>query len=174
MDSLIFQTLHQFGQIDILISNAGTASFIPFHQMTLEDFDRMLRIHMHGSFLLAHAAWPHMAKRRYGRIIMTSSSGMFGLENHAHYVAAKAGVFGLTRALSLEGRIAGIAVNAIMPVAYTPLTRQTAGTPTIGVDSAKAIATMASRAAGPELVSPFVAWLAHEGYLRWRQACSLC
>jgi NAD(P)-dependent dehydrogenase (short-subunit alcohol dehydrogenase family) len=162
MDSLISQTLDRFGQIDILISNAGTASYIPFHQMTLEDFDRMLRIHMHGSFLLAHAAWPHMAKRGYGRIIMTSSNGMFGLENHAHYSAAKAGVFGLMRALSLDGRTTGIAVNAIMPNAYTPLAQQVASSPTVGADTAKAIAAMASQAAGPELVSPFVAWLAHE------------
>ena len=87
-----------------------------------------------------------MADQGYGRIVMTTSSGMFGLPNNASYATAKAAVIGLTRSLAVAGAEHGIQVNLIAPAAMTRMAGG-GGTPS---DMA------------PELVAPMVAYLAHE------------
>jgi NAD(P)-dependent dehydrogenase (short-subunit alcohol dehydrogenase family) len=165
MNALIGRTIDQFGRIDILISNAGTGSYVPFHQMTLEQFDRMIRVHLHGSFLSIRAAWPHMMERRYGRILTTGSSAIFGIGKQAHYGAAKGGVAALTKSLSVEGEEHGILVNTIFPLADTPLARRLAAEANMGPDSAAfttKLAELGALGAGPELVAAAAVWLVHE------------
>ena len=104
------------GRVDILVNCAGVVDQTPFEQITLEHWDRMIAVHLRGTFLMAHAVWPGMTRRGFGRIINFASQvaykGMVGL---THYCAAKAGIIGLTRALALEGARHGVTVNAIAP-----------------------------------------------------------
>ena len=74
-------------------------------------------MHVCGSFNTTRAAWPHMVEQGYGRIVMTTSTGMFGLPDNLSYATAKAGVIGLTRSLTTAGAAHGIKVNLIAPAA---------------------------------------------------------
>jgi NAD(P)-dependent dehydrogenase (short-subunit alcohol dehydrogenase family) len=115
-----------------------------FPEADADNLAAHLAVHVGGSFNTARAAWPHMVERRYGRIVMTSSAGVFGLPMNLSYATAKAAVIGLTRSLSSAGSAHGILVNAIAPAATT---RMAGG---------------ASEPMPPELVAPMVAFLAHE------------
>ena len=103
-------------------------------------------MHVGGSFNTARAAWPHMVERGYGRIVMTTSSGVFGLPNNLAYATAKGGVIGMTRSLTAAGAAHGIKVNVIAPGAFTRMAGRGEETPEMS----------------PDLVAPMVAFLAHE------------
>ena len=83
------------------------------------DYDRMLAIHLGGTLATCRAAWPIFRAQSYGRIVNTSSASVFGLPGTSAYITAKAGIFGLTRALGHDGRGIGVKVNAVMPSAYS-------------------------------------------------------
>jgi len=139
-----------FGRVDILINNAGINKWAGFPEVDVDSLAAHHAVHVVGSFNTARAAWPHMVEHGYGRIIMTTSAGIFGLLGNLAYATAKGAVIGLTRSLTTEGAAHGIKVNAISPVAWTRM----AGPP--GNDR-EAPPYMA-----PELVAPMVAFLAHE------------
>ena len=104
------------GPVDILVNCAGIVDEAPFEAMTLERWDRMVAVHLRGTFLMAHAVWPGMRERGFGRIINLASQVAYkGMKGLTHYCAAKAGIIGLTRALALEGAPHGVTVNAIAP-----------------------------------------------------------
>jgi NAD(P)-dependent dehydrogenase (short-subunit alcohol dehydrogenase family) len=154
-DAMIARAVEAFGRVDIVIANAGGIETVePIGEMSRATFDSMMRTHLGGSFGVSRAAWPHMVRQSYGRIILTSSHALLGMDRQAHYCAAKAGVLGLMRALSIEGPPFGIQANVILPVAMTELV--TATYVARGRDVPKA-GTMS-----PALVAPVAAWLAHE------------
>ena len=107
-------------------------------------------MHVLGSFNTTRAAWPRMVEQGYGRIVMTTSSGMFGLPTNLAYATAKAGVIGLTRSLATAGAHHGIKINVIAPAAMTRM----AGREPVDEPGAAPMA--------PDLVAPMVAFLAHE------------
>jgi NAD(P)-dependent dehydrogenase (short-subunit alcohol dehydrogenase family) len=113
-----------------------------------DNFGRHLAVHLGGSFVTARAAWPHFVEQEYGRIVMTTSSGVFGLPANTSYAAAKGGVIGLTRSLAVAGRKHGISVNAIAPAAMTRMAGHVPDTVAERMD--------------PDLVAPMAAYLAHE------------
>lgn len=116
VQSMVEQVLGEFGQIDILVNNAGIWSTNTIAAMSVQEWDRMIAVHLRGHFLCTHYVLPHMIKRGYGKIINTASQlGQIGRENAVHYSAAKAGVIGFTKALSREVGPQGIYVNAIAP-----------------------------------------------------------
>ena len=137
--------VERFGRLDILINNAGIIRWAGFPEADEDNLARHLAVHTVGSFNTARAAWPHMVERGYGRIVMTTSSGIFGLPTNMSYATAKAGVIGLTRSLAVAGAAHGISVNLIAPAA---MTRMAGG----GGPAAMT----------PELVAPMAAYLAHE------------
>ena len=116
---IIEQAMDAFGRIDVLINNAGISFPVAFEHMTFEQWRRMLRVHLDGTFLCSKAAWPHMQARRYGRIILTASPVMYGAERLSHYGAAKAAMPGLANSLALEGAAFNIHCNAIAPTALS-------------------------------------------------------
>jgi 3-oxoacyl-[acyl-carrier protein] reductase len=104
------------GRLDILVCAAGILDEVPFLELTPERFDKTLAVDLRGVFLAARWAAPYMTAAGKGRIInIASQLGIKGGTNLAHYVAAKAGVIGLTKALALELAPLGVLVNAIAP-----------------------------------------------------------
>lgn len=105
-----------FGQIDVLINNAGIAQQKLFTEITPEDWDRMLRTNLDGVFHCCQAVVPEMIRRKSGCILNISSMwGQIGASCEVHYSAAKAAVIGLTKALAKELGLSGIRVNCIAP-----------------------------------------------------------
>jgi 3-oxoacyl-[acyl-carrier protein] reductase len=106
----------QLGPIDILFNNAGMNIRKPFEAYTEDEFDRIVSVHLKGMFFTAQAVYPAMVARGQGCIInIASQRGLKGAVNSAPYSAAKAGIIGLTRALSWEAAPRGVRVNAIAP-----------------------------------------------------------
>jgi NAD(P)-dependent dehydrogenase (short-subunit alcohol dehydrogenase family) len=147
--AVIQSALDHFGRIDILIHNAGVVRRAPLAEMTYEDFELVLDVHLRGAFHVVRPAFPLMCKARYGRIVLTSSiNGLYGNYKNANYSVAKAGTIGLSHVAALEGAEHNVKSNVILPAAVTRMSE--------GVD------TSAFPPMPPEMVAPAVGWLAHE------------
>ena len=104
------------GGIDVLINNAGTARRDPFLAIAAGDWDRIVAVNLRGMFLVAQAVSRHMVERGHGAIInMSSTNGLAGEEDYAHYNASKGGVLLLTKTMAVELGNHGIRVNALCP-----------------------------------------------------------
>jgi NAD(P)-dependent dehydrogenase (short-subunit alcohol dehydrogenase family) len=145
--TLVDAAVEWFGRLDILVNNAGIISWAGFPEADEDNLARHLAVHVAGSFNTTRAAWPHMVNQGYGRIVMTTSSGIFGLPNNVSYATAKGAVVGLTRSLTTAGAAHGIKVNLIAPAAMTRMAGPAGG------DAAHL---------SPDLVAPMAAFLAHE------------
>jgi NAD(P)-dependent dehydrogenase (short-subunit alcohol dehydrogenase family) len=150
--SLVEAAVAQFGRIDILVNNAGIIRWAGLPEADADNLAGHLAVHVGGSFNTARAAWPYMVEHGYGRIVMTTSSGMFGLPDNLSYATAKAAVIGLTRSLTTAGAAHGIKVNLIAPAALTRMAGQ----------SAADVNPPGSTQMSPDVVAPMVAFLAHE------------
>jgi NAD(P)-dependent dehydrogenase (short-subunit alcohol dehydrogenase family) len=148
--TLVDTAVEHFGRLDILVNNAGIIRWAGMPDVDDDNLASHLAVHVTGSFNTIRAAWPHMVEQGYGRIVMTSSSGMFGLPTNLSYATAKAAVIGMTNSLAVAGAAHGIKVNVIAPAAMTRM----AGP---GADDSADGTPMA-----PALVAPMAAFLAHE------------
>ena len=147
MAEMVEQALSAFGRIDVLINNAGILRDKSFAKMEIEDFRRVVEVHLMGTTIATKAVWAQMREQKYGRILVTSStSGSYGNFGQSNYGAAKMGVLGLMNVLHLEGAKYGIHVNAIVPTAATRMTGDM-------MDPAML------ELLAPELVSPAAVWL---------------
>ena len=105
-----------FGPVEILVNNAGYGQQKPFVELTVEDFDRMIGVHLRGTFLCTSAVLPEMLWRGRGVIVNVASQlGQIGGVELCHYSAAKAGIIGLTKSLAREVSAQGVRVNAVAP-----------------------------------------------------------
>jgi len=126
--AIIETALDVFGRLDAVISNAGIYEMLPYEELTVEQWRRMLGVHLDGAFYLSQPAFEIMRQQGYGRLVFVASNiGAFGQERAAHYAAAKGGIIGLTNALANEGASAGIGVNAVLPVAETRMMTDSRG-----------------------------------------------
>ncbi|XP_027959281.1 peroxisomal multifunctional enzyme type 2 isoform X2 [Eumetopias jubatus] len=173
-EKVVRTALEAFGRIDVVVNNAGILRDNSFGRISDDDWDIIHRVHLRGSFQVTRAAWDHMKKQKFGRIVMTASaSGIYGNFGQANYSAAKLGLLGLSNTLAIEGQRSNIHCNTIAPAAGSRMTQSIM--PEDLVEALK-----------PDYVAPLVLWLCHEsceengslfevgggwiGKLRWERA----
>ncbi|MBB4375286.1 NAD(P)-dependent dehydrogenase (short-subunit alcohol dehydrogenase family) [Bradyrhizobium sp. cir1] len=129
-ENILKTAIDAFGQVDILICNAGILRDRTFAKTSEKDWDLVVKVHLKGTYCCSLPVWNWLKEnRRPGVIIMTSStSGLFGNFGQANYGAAKAGIYGLVRVLSIEGRKYGIRVMGVAPNAVTRMWADVPGT----------------------------------------------
>ena len=119
--ALIDTAVGVFGRIDILVNNAGIVRYRTFEHMTEDQWDAVIDVHLKGTFNCCRHAVPHMTEQGHGRIINMTSASVQGFAAQANYVAAKAGIIGLSLALAVELAERGVTVNAFAPSGHTRL-----------------------------------------------------
>jgi NAD(P)-dependent dehydrogenase (short-subunit alcohol dehydrogenase family) len=154
-EAIVRAAIDHFGRLDAVVSNAGIFNSVPFEELSTSDWRRMLSVHLDGGFYLGQNAFRVMKSQGYGRFVfIASSAGMFGQPLEAHYSAAKAGLFGLTNTIAIEGAQHGILANTVLPFGYSRMVTDTVGDPEFLKQSGF------FQAIQPELVVPIVIFLA--------------
>jgi len=121
-EGMVQQAVDTFGRIDIVVNNAGILRDMIFHKMTEEAWDSVINVHLKGAFAVSRAAATHFRQQESGRMIhMTSTSGLIGNFGQANYAAAKLGIVGLSRSVSLDMARYNVTSNAIGPFAWSRL-----------------------------------------------------
>ncbi len=119
VETLVERTIAKWGRVDGLVNNASLMSVLPrgdWFKIPLDEWDRVMAVNLRGIFLCCRAVYPHMKRQGGGRIVNISSGRIWnGQPNRLHYTTSKAGVIGLTRALSREVGDDNIGVNAVTP-----------------------------------------------------------
>ncbi len=161
VQAMTSSVLAALGRLDVLVNNAGIQRPQPITEMTVEDWDRMMAVHLRGAFLCSREAARHMIARRAGRIInLCSQLGYIGRERYTAYSTAKGGMIAFTRALAKELAPHGILVNGVAPglvdTGFDPLPEE--------VKAAHAASLPLKRLGTPEdMTSAFVFLASDEG-----------
>lgn len=166
--AMIAQAVEQFGRLDIIVNNAGIVRDGSIFNMSVDDFDAVIKVHLRGTWLpCKHAAmhWRTLNKQTGqkvdGRIINTvSGAGLTGNFGQSNYAPAKAAIASLTQTLSLELYKMGVTVNAVGPAAATRITGTMPNAP--AVIEADEIPAEEWNRMDPAVSSPLVAWLASD------------
>jgi 3-hydroxyacyl-CoA dehydrogenase/3a,7a,12a-trihydroxy-5b-cholest-24-enoyl-CoA hydratase len=120
---MVKAAVDKWGKIDIVVNNAGILRDVSLLKMTQEDWDKIIAVHLTGSYLVTKAAFPVMKDNKYGRIIYTTSAaGLYGNFGQVNYAAAKLGIVGIANSVKIEGERAGIKVATIAPLAASRMT----------------------------------------------------
>jgi 2-hydroxycyclohexanecarboxyl-CoA dehydrogenase len=125
IDAALDTVRSEFGPVEIIVTSAGVTGFSPFTDMSIDDWDRIIRVNLTGTFHCLQPVIPDMIEAGWGRIVtISSSSAQSGAAGMAHYSASKGGVIALTKTLAVELGPHGITVNTIPPRAIdTPMSR---------------------------------------------------
>jgi NAD(P)-dependent dehydrogenase (short-subunit alcohol dehydrogenase family) len=155
----IVQTaLDHFGQVDVVVNNAGILRDRMIFNMTEEEWDGVIDTHLKGTFAVTRAAVPHMRERKSGRIInMTSTSGLVGNVGQANYAAAKLGIVGFTKVVALDMARYNVTANCISPFAWTRMI----GTIPTETEAQRARVEKIKQM-GPEHIAPVAVFLASD------------
>jgi NAD(P)-dependent dehydrogenase (short-subunit alcohol dehydrogenase family) len=138
-----------FGRLDILIHSAGNVRRGLIKDLSYDDFNAVLDVHLRGSYNMVRESYGAMAANGFGRIVLTSSiNGLYGKSNNVNYALSKSGMIGLSGTAAIEGAADGIKSNLIVPAAVTRMSE--------GIDTSQ------FPPMEPEMVAPVVAWLCHE------------
>jgi NAD(P)-dependent dehydrogenase (short-subunit alcohol dehydrogenase family) len=124
MEALVKQTIKEFGGLHAIINPAGILRDAMFHKMTDFDWDKVIEVHLRGSYNVCKAAIEHFREQQDGAFVLfTSTSGLIGNIGQANYAAAKLGIMGLSRVVAMEGAKYNVRSNIIAPVAWTRMTQ---------------------------------------------------
>ena len=153
-ERIVKSALDAFGQLDVCINNAGILRDKTLAKLTEELWDPVIAVHLKGTYCVSRPAFNHMKERGQGGVIIntSSTSGLNGNFGQSNYGAAKAGIWGFSRCLALEGQRSQIRVYILAPVALTRLTEDLAG---MQAEDMK-------QRLDPALVSPLVVYLASD------------
>ena len=123
VEKMVEKTIETFGKIDILVNNAGNSSMTAIADMDEQTWDEVLDTHLKGTFLCSHFVLPHMIEQHGGKVVSISSvGGQRGFGMGGHYCAAKHGIIGLSKAMSMEVADHNINVNVVCPgTVWTPM-----------------------------------------------------
>lgn len=147
--AIVKTALDAFGRVDMLIHSAGNVRRGTLSEISYDDFESVLAVHLKGAFHMVRECFPLMAAQGYGRIVLTGSiNGLYGKANNANYALCKAGFMGLSNTAAIEGKDVGVKSNVIIPAAVTRMSE--------GIDTSK------FPPMEPEMVAPAVAYLCHE------------
>jgi NAD(P)-dependent dehydrogenase (short-subunit alcohol dehydrogenase family) len=147
--AIVAAAIDTFGRLDILIHSAGNVRRGMLKELSYEDFNAVLDVHLRGAYNMVRESFPVMAAAGYGRIVLTSSiNGLYGKSNNVNYALSKSGMIGLSGTAAIEGAPDGVTSNLIVPAAVTRMSE--------GVDTSQ------FPPMEPEMVAPAVAWLCHE------------
>ena len=124
MEALVKQTIKEFGGLHAIINPAGILRDAMFHKMTDFDWDKVIEVHLRGTYNVCRAAIEHFREQQDGAFVLfTSTSGLIGNIGQANYAAAKLGIMGLSRVVAMEGAKNNVRSNIIAPVAWTRMTQ---------------------------------------------------
>ena len=155
-DAIVRTAVESFHRLDAVVSNAGIFQTVDFDVLSHDDWRRMLDVHLDGGFYLSQPAFRVMKSQGYGRFVfITSSAGLLGQPQTAHYAAAKAGLLGLANVIAIEGAPYGILANTVLPFGYSRMVTETIGDRE-RLQEESAFLT----AIEPALVTPLVVFLA--------------
>jgi NAD(P)-dependent dehydrogenase (short-subunit alcohol dehydrogenase family) len=149
-EAIVKTALDAYGKVDIVINNAGILRDRACHNLTEDDWDKVLTVHLKGAFCVTQPAFRVMRQNQYGRIVFTTSgAGLYGNFGQTNYSSAKMAMVGLMNTLKIEGKKYNILTNTIAPMAASRLTQDVLPPPVL--EKLK-----------PELVSPIAAYLCSE------------
>jgi NAD(P)-dependent dehydrogenase (short-subunit alcohol dehydrogenase family) len=155
---IVEAALDSFGRIDSIVNNAGIARNRIFHQMSEEEWNSVLQVHLHGSFHMSRAAAPHFRAQAFGSFVhMTSTGGMIGNIGQTNYMAAKMALVALSKGIALDMRRFNVRSNCVSPLAKSRLTGLIAAS---GAEADKRLSTFERMPAS--MVAPLVIYLASE------------
>ena len=127
-ENILKTALDHFGKVDILVCNAGILRDKSFANTSEADWDAVIKVHLKGTYCCALPVWKFMKENGGGSMVLTSStSGLYGNFGQTNYGAAKAGIYGMVRVMSIEGRKYNIRVMGLAPGAYTRMTSDLPG-----------------------------------------------
>jgi len=153
--AIVQAALDDFGRVDAVVSNAGITGNVPFEDISPDQWNQMLAIHMGGAFHVGQPAFKAMKRQGYGRFVfMGSGAGVFGTATQAHYGAAKTGLLGLKNVIAIEGAPHGILANYVTPWAVTRMITEALA------DRPEMLEMPLFKLMKPELVPPMVVYLA--------------
>ncbi len=159
VDNAVAETVKAFGKVDIVHTCHGIVRPALFHKVQVEDWLKVIDIHLNGTFYVVHAVIDGMLERGYGRIVtVTSPAGIQGSFGQSSYAAAKGGIIAFTKSLAREYAKKGITANAINPVAATAMTEKIRTDPKLEQKFLKMIPM--ERWAEPEEIAPLTVFLA--------------
>ena len=157
-ERIVNTALDAFGRIDIVVNNAGILRDRMIFNMSEEEWDAVIAVHLKGAFACTRAAAPHMRAQKGGRFInLTSTSGLIGNYGQANYAAAKAGIVGLTKATALDMVRYNVTANCIAPFAWT---RMIGTIPTETEAQKRRVEKL--KQMDPGLIAPLAAFLASD------------
>jgi NAD(P)-dependent dehydrogenase (short-subunit alcohol dehydrogenase family) len=161
-EGLVNQAIKEFGQLDILVNVAGILRDRMIFNMSEQEWDDVIRVHLKGHYCTIRPASAHMRERKSGRIINFSSNSALGSPGQPNYAAAKAGILGLTYSCAASLQKYGITVNAIMPGAATRMTDSIPAGRMPGVSGLAVSESAEGTPRDPANVAPIIVYLASD------------
>jgi 3-oxoacyl-[acyl-carrier protein] reductase len=167
VEAAVARVADELGPPTVLINNAGVTRDNLLFKMTDDDWDTVLGVHLRGAFLMSRAAQRYMTEAKFGRIVNLSSTSALGNRGQANYAAAKAGMQGFTKTLSIELGPFGVTVNAVAPgFIVTEMTAATAARLNVDFDefqAARAAETPVRRVGVPDDIAHTISFLVSDG-----------